>query len=264
MNGKSTFSAPATGRQQAWALPHLTHTHEAEGRIDCQGEVPPHLASHAIRECPEISLPIEQKNKMARGDTWYSRVKNRLCADGLGSVSWPPHSALGLHPELLSCRLRLNWGLKKKERKKKKVRHFFCTTYRCRNRISKPHFHKHFMWPGTWEQGESNVLTHVKSTQRPVLGIQRVLWYVKHKWSSWEDTEVHLFKGRIFLLFWMSPHTPYYAEDHQNITSRRKNPWEKLHAFPTVVCCASIKALWEKEGIKRRGVLKATCFLAKC
>lgn len=27
MNGKSTFSAPATGRQQAWALPHLTHTH---------------------------------------------------------------------------------------------------------------------------------------------------------------------------------------------------------------------------------------------
>lgn len=122
MNGKSTFSAPATGRQQAWALPHLTHTHEAEGRIDCQGEVPPHLASHAIRECPEISLPIEQKNKMARGDTWYSRVKNRLCADGLGSVSWPPHSALGLHPELLSCRLRLNPGLKKKKERKEKKR----------------------------------------------------------------------------------------------------------------------------------------------
>lgn len=52
----------------------------------------------------------------------------------------------------------------------------------------------------------------------------------------------------------------YYIENHQNITSCRKNPWEKLQAFPTVLCRTSIKAQWEKEGIRRERSLESHLF----
>lgn len=81
----------------------------------------------------------------------------------------------------------------------------------------------------TWEQRESNVLTHVKATKSPVFlgGTQRGSRHVKHKWCAWQ---VHLFRGRIFLLFWCHRTCAYYTDHHRNITSCRKNPREELRA----------------------------------
>lgn len=102
------------------------------------------------------------------------------------------------------------------------------------------------MQPGTWEQRESNVLTHVKAKNVLFRGIQRVSWYVKHKWSAWEDREVHLFRGRIFLLFWC--HCTWRTTQRiiKTLHHAGKMHERSLRAFPTAVCCTSIKARREK------------------
>ena len=68
--------------------------------------------------------------------------------------------------------------------------------FRCRHRIRKPNIF--------WNlRTETIKPSHTcQSKERPVLGIQRVSWYVKHKWSACLARRVHLFRGRIFLLFW--------------------------------------------------------------
>lgn len=110
---------------------------------------------------------------------------------------------------------------------------------------------RNFMWPGTWERRESNVLTHVKAKNvlfRRFKG-SHGMWSIN---DLPEKTEKSTFSGGgYFLLFWCHCKWAYYV-DHQNITSCRKNPWEIPQAFPD---CAllHINQSWARNKRKELG-----------
>lgn len=120
-----------------------------------------------------------------------------------------------------------------------------------------PHFHTDFMWPETWEQRESKFSR--RSNQRAsCLGDSKSLmvceaWMICLRRPPFQREDI------AFVL--MSLHMAYHIEDHQNITSCRKNPWEKLQALPTGVCCTSIKAQRERKESEGEESWKPLVFL---
>lgn len=143
--------------------------------------------------------------KMARRDTWYSTVKNRLTTDWQGSVS-PLHSALGLDPEWLWLRLlRISSGLKTE-----KNRHF-CTTYRGRHKIRKPHIY--------WNlRTETIKRSHARQSKERPLGDSKCLMVCEAQKIRLQRQSSPPFQGEDISFVLMSPHMAYYTEDHQNIT----------------------------------------------
>lgn len=105
------------------------------------------------------------------------------------------------------------------------------------------------MWPGleNWENQ-----TFSRNQRRRCLGVSKGLMVCEAYMICLRRQRSPPFQRVNISFVWMSLHMASYIEDHENITSCRKNPWEKLQAFPTVVCYTSIKAQWEKKRMRER------------
>lgn len=157
----------------------------------------------------------------------YGQVKNSPSADGPGSVSWSLHSALGLH--LCSCcvfsGLSTQAGIIKTRIGFWFFSPLFCSSYRSRNRVSGPGFYTDFMWPATWDQGDSNVLTHVKAHNVLFWGLwgSHGMWSINDLRCLGSQRSPPFWRGRHSLVLNVTAHAIIHGESSKHYIMPEKS-----------------------------------------